>query len=76
MDTVPIDEAAHMAVDPGGDNELVEELLACLDEEEQRLMRRRLEGYSVKEISKMLGISESNAKARLSRGRKALKSII
>ncbi|MBR1434486.1 MAG: sigma-70 family RNA polymerase sigma factor [Bacteroidales bacterium] len=34
------------------------------------------EGYSVKEISKMLGISESNAKARLSRGRKALKSII
>ena len=34
------------------------------------------EGYSVKEISKMLDISESNAKARLSRGRKALKSII
>lgn len=34
------------------------------------------EGYSVKEISKMLGISESNAKARLGRGRKALKSII
>jgi len=34
------------------------------------------EGYSVKEISKMLGISESNAKTRLSRARKALKSII
>ncbi len=34
------------------------------------------EGYSVKEISKMLLISESNAKIRLSRGREKLKSII
>lgn len=33
------------------------------------------EGYSVKEISKMLLISESNVKIRLSRGRDALKSI-
>lgn len=63
MDTVPIDEAAQVAVDPGGDNELVEELLACLDEEEQRLMRRRLEGYSVKELATELGV-KPNAMAQ------------
>lgn len=34
------------------------------------------EGYSVSEISGMLGISESNVKARLKRGRDKLKSIL
>lgn len=34
------------------------------------------EGYSVSEISGMLGISESNVKARLKRGRDKLKAIL
>lgn len=34
------------------------------------------EGYSVVEISSMLGISESNVKARLKRGRDKLKAIL
>lgn len=63
MDTVPIDEAAHVAVDSGGDNELVEELLACLDEDEQRLMRRRMEGYTVKELAVERGV-KPNAMAQ------------
>ena len=34
------------------------------------------EGYSVSEIAEMLGISESNVKARLKRGRDKLKEIL
>ena len=34
------------------------------------------EGYSVAEISSMLGISESNVKARLKRGRDKLRAIL
>lgn len=33
-------------------------------------------GFSIKEISKSIGISESNVKKRLSRGRSALKAIV
>ena len=34
------------------------------------------EGYGVKEISAMLGISETNVKARLKRGRDKLKDLL
>ncbi len=34
------------------------------------------EGYSVTEISSMLGISESNVKARLKRGRDKLRAVL
>ncbi len=56
------------------------ELRAAMDalEEKQRLcvLLHHIEGYSVKEVARMLGIGESAVKLRLLRGRRRLKEML
>lgn len=62
-----------------GDHRL-KDLREALDalEEKQRLcvLLHHIEGYSVKEVSRMLGVGESTVKLRLMRGRKRLKEML
>lgn len=51
--------------------------LAALDEKQRIcILLHYIEGYDVREVSKILGISETAVKARLMRGRKRLKSLL
>ncbi|MBQ8507927.1 MAG: RNA polymerase sigma factor [Clostridia bacterium] len=51
--------------------------LAALDEKLRIcILLHYLEGYSVREVSRILGISENAVKARLMRGRKRLKELL
>ena len=56
--------------------EIINKAFEYLEEKDRDIfVKRYFEGYSIREISKMLGFSENYIHARISRGRKKLKEI-
>ena len=61
----------------GDDAARLNDALAALEEKQRMcVLLHYIEGYSVKETARMLGIGESAAKARLMRGRRQLKELL
>ena len=56
--------------------EIINKVFKYLDEKDRDIfIKRYFEGYSIREISKMLGFSENYIHARISRSRKKIKEI-
>lgn len=78
---IPIDDVEHLASnDNSKDAELLSELMTQLyvipEKYRSAIVLHELEGFSVEETAKSLGITVSAAKMRLSRGRQFLKEKI
>ena len=56
------------------DKEIIQELFALPSKQKSVLILHYLEGYQIKEISEITGLSENAVKKRLQRGRELLKS--
>lgn len=56
------------------DKEIIQELFALPPKQKSVLILHYLEGYQIKEISEITGLSENAVKKRLQRGRELLKS--
>ena len=78
--SVPIEDVQDFLVSEGFENEVnarmdVERLMDSLPEKQARAIRRtRIEGHSVAEAARSIGISESDVKVSAHRGLKALAS--
>lgn len=66
----------NYAIHPIKDSELAEAMNSLKSKYRIVIYLHYYEGYAVKEIAGLLGISESNVKTRLKRGRDMLKNII
>lgn len=66
----------NYAIHPIKDSELAEAMNSLKSKYRIVIYLHYYEGYAVKEIAGLLGISESNVKARLKRGRDMLRNII
>ncbi|MBQ8187229.1 MAG: RNA polymerase sigma factor [Clostridia bacterium] len=75
---VSLDEITETAAeDPELDSSDVMRCLAKIPEKNRAaIVLHHLEGFSVDEVSRMLGISQSAVKMRLARGRDALKDLL
>ena len=72
-----LDDITEIESEENEDAKDVMKMLSLLPEKyKTAIVLHYLEGFSVEEISKMLGISLSGAKMRLSRGRELLKNLI
>ena len=72
---LPLEEAAQVAA-PEADRSILS-TLALLDESHRiAITLHHLEGFSVEETARILGVSVSAVKMRLSRGRQMLKKLI
>ena len=73
---IPLEEALGVAAqDHTGVTELMEMLMQIPEIYKDTVILHCLEGYSLEETAKILGISLSAAKMRLSRAREALKAL-
>jgi len=76
---ITLDEIAEITSDTS-ENNLQQEVMLLLSQIDEKyksvIILHYLEGYSVKEVSSILKISESSVKMRLVRGREMMKSII
>ena len=76
---ITLDEIAEITSDTS-ENNLQQEVISLLSQIDEKyksvIILHYLEGYSVKEVSSILKISESSVKMRLVRGREMMKSII
>ena len=76
---ITLDEISEITSD-NSEKELQNEVIRLVSQLDDKyksvIILHYLEGYSVKEISSILQISESNTKMRLARGRDLLKNII
>lgn len=78
---VPLDDMAEILADPGsGHQQNALDVMHCLaklpEKNKAAIVLHYLEGLSVEETAKALGISLSAAKMRLNRGRDALKELM
>jgi len=69
---VPIDEVENILVAPE-QRQILKELLELPVKHKTVIYLHYVEGYSIKEISDILGITESAVKSRLLRGRKQMR---
>lgn len=75
--TVPLEDYADsLEFECSADRELFETVMGLPEKYRTALHLYYFEDYPVKEIAKILSISESNVKVRLSRGRAMLKEIL
>ena len=75
--SLPLENAGERAGSSGFEWRDLQHCLASLDEKLRVcVLLHYIEGYSVREVSGMLGISETAVKARLMRGRKRLKQLL
>ncbi|MBD5540005.1 MAG: sigma-70 family RNA polymerase sigma factor [Lachnospiraceae bacterium] len=72
---VCIDEVEHMLVAPE-QKEILRELLELPFKQKTVIYLYYVEGYHIKEIADILGITESAVKQRLLRGRKQMQEIV
>lgn len=72
---VCIDEVEHMLVAPE-QREILRELLELPVKQKTVIYLYYVEGYHIKEISNILGITESAVKTRLLRGRKQMRDMV
>lgn len=66
-DPLPSDLENRMTTEEYDDYDYVMELIGLLDQEDRRIVRARLDGFSFKEIGKDLGISSDAANKRCER---------
>lgn len=75
--SLPLEIIAELPGNSGFEGRELRMSLAALDEKLRVcVLLHYIEGYSVREVSGMLGIGESAVKARLMRGRKRLKELL
>jgi len=75
--SLPLENAGERAGNSGFEGQDLRMSLASLDEKLRIcVLLHYIEGYSVHEVSRMIGIGESAVKARLMRGRKRLKELL
>ncbi len=72
----PIEEVHHLSAEEKEENEIVSYLLQLPEKYREVIILHYLEDYSVAETGKLLKISQSAVKMRLSRGRELLKNIM
>ncbi len=72
---VPIDEVENFLVAPE-QKEILKELLELPIKHKTVIYLHYVEGYSIKEIADILGITESAVKSRLLRGRKQMRDTV
>lgn len=73
----PLEVAYELAENSGKENQDLHMCLASLDEKLRIcVLLHYIEGFNVREVSRILGISENAVKARLMRGRKKLKVLL
>lgn len=73
--TVPLDEVAGMSESEDYDRELLDDLVAHLDPDEQQLIAERFEGYTPAEMAERHHTTVNTMNQRLSRITKKLKTI-
>ena len=74
---LPLETAYKITGNSGFEGQELRMRLASLDEKLRIcILLHYIEGFSVREVSRILGISESAVKARLMRGRKRLKVLL
>jgi RNA polymerase sigma-70 factor (ECF subfamily) len=71
-----LDEVHHLKTEEAEENGVLEVLDKLSERYKAVIILHYLEGYSIDEISFMLGISASAVKMRLSRGRDLLKNLM
>ncbi len=72
---IPIDEVENILVAPE-QRETLKELLELPVKQKTVIYLHYVEGYSVKDIANILGITESAVKSRLLRGRKQMRDMV
>lgn len=74
--TLPLEEASHVTVEAPHDLDSLMDTLSCIPEKyRDTVILHYLEGFSVQETAKILGISLSATKMRLSRAREQLQAL-
>ena len=72
--TAPLEKAPEISCHGGFETQNLRLALEALDEKQRMcVLLHHIEGYGVRDVAKMLRISESAVKQRLARGRKRLK---
>ncbi len=71
-----LDEVHHLKTDEAEENGVLEAVVRLSDRYKSVIILHYLEGYSIDEVSFMLGLSVSAVKMRLSRGRDLLKNLM
>jgi RNA polymerase sigma-70 factor (ECF subfamily) len=74
--TSPLDEIPDSAAPADADYELRDALLGLDESLRLPILLYYIEGYSVKEVAKILRIAQGTVKSRMSRGRQKLKEVI
>ena len=77
--TVPINEAMADSIaadDPGHLQELIDDLIATLSPDEQRMVRLSLEGYHGDEIGEAMGMNRNTVYQRMRRVAHKLRSVV
>jgi RNA polymerase sigma factor (sigma-70 family) len=70
---IPLEEITELPVEQFRSNEVLKSIIALPEKYKLSILIHYLEGYSVEQTSKILGISRSAVKMRLARGREMLK---
>lgn len=71
-----LDELVGVTVPPPGDGILADAMAKLPRDQRQALLLRYGNGFSAKEIAKMFGMTESGVRKLLSRGKKALLTVL
>jgi len=73
---LPLDEAASLPSEPEGENALLSAVRVLPERYSAVIHLYYYEGYSIKEIAKLLGLPAATVGTRLSRGRERLRQLL
>lgn len=69
-------EAIEVAVPENADGEMMEALAQLEEKYRMTIVLHHVEGYTTREVSRMMGVPEGTVKFRLTRGRALLKALL